>query len=141
MVVEQVEVAAAATATSDQHDIAKRQDQGLTSRDIGDGVDEGDDVGDRFDHARIDVAKESGNIEQRHRLAGQVADDRDGRGEDIDEGLERIGDFLDSLDQWPQEIGEEGAQIKTDIFESDVIEVEGAVVVGIAGAAELHGGH
>src|SRR5947209_6946023 len=66
-----------------------------------------DEVGDGLNHARIDFAEKSGDVEQGNGLTSQIADDRDRRGEDIDKRLERIGDILDALDERLEEVGEE----------------------------------
>ncbi len=137
MIVEEVEIGRSGAAVADEHHAAEGQDHVFP--DVGrNGIDEGDDVGDGFDHARIDFAKEAGDVEERDGLAGQVADDRDRRGEDIDKWLDRIGDILDTLDEGLEEVGEERAEVQADVFEGDVAEIEGAIS-GIWGScAQIH---
>ena len=102
-----------------EDDVAAAGDDQLVG-DVDDLVDEFD----RLHEPRIDRSGGLRDVEQR-RGPGQIGNDREGCGDEVQERLDRRGVFLDFLGDRLDEIREVGAQVEADVLEADEFQAVG----------------
>src|SRR5678809_1300538 len=97
-------------------EVAQLEEQGLAAAYM-DGIDETDNIRDGIDKSRVELPERRRDIRQGDGSACQIRKYGDTRRDDVNNGLEWFGDFLNLCDNRTDSICQERSEIDSDIGE------------------------